>query len=302
MSHSSSLPQLHGHCEMSASVVDVEGTPTTFTLGACSLLRTLFDLALSKQPSSLAAHLALTLVPSTDSHSPAALSVGRVDPSKLDSVTVREMTELVPAHFVFKLVLLTTFSCLCPSQPVTLLFDRHTTLAQLKERYLQLWWSREGREKSQASTPHRVALYISTADRNAGREVVAPDDHPFIDHWLTTGCMAPTLYVRVIVSVQPSSCAEALQAKVASASVLIEQQSSSSFQLFIQMLNGRRFTLSVESTDSIGIVKLKIRDSEQIPLDQQRLVFGGKQLQDASTLVDCGVSSGDTMHLVLKLC
>lgn len=72
-------------------------------------------------------------------------------------------------------------------------------------------------------------------------------------------------------------------------------------QLFVKTMTGKTVSIEVEEGESIEDVKAKISEKEGIPPEQQRLIFGGQQLEDAKTLEDYGVGDDDTFHLVLRL-
>jgi ubiquitin len=79
------------------------------------------------------------------------------------------------------------------------------------------------------------------------------------------------------------------------------QSTRGGMQLFVKTLTGKTVSIEVEEGESIEDVKAKIAEKEGIPPEQQRLIFGGQQLQDAKTLQDYNVGDDATLHLVLRL-
>ena len=72
-------------------------------------------------------------------------------------------------------------------------------------------------------------------------------------------------------------------------------------QIFVKTLTGKTITLEIQGDVSIAMVKKAIQKKEGIPPHRQRLIFAGRQLEDAETLNSYNIQNGSTLHLVLRL-
>jgi hypothetical protein len=74
-----------------------------------------------------------------------------------------------------------------------------------------------------------------------------------------------------------------------------------SMQIFVKTLTGKTIALKVDPNESVGNLKFRIREKEGVPIDQQRMVFAGIQLEDSRLLSEYNIREGATTHLILRL-
>ena len=83
--------------------------------------------------------------------------------------------------------------------------------------------------------------------------------------------------------------------------IIIELKNRKNYQVYIKTLTGQTLTLNMESSDKIECFKPFIYLCWDIPIDEQRLLFNGRQLEDNKTLVDYYIQEYSILHLVLRL-
>lgn len=69
----------------------------------------------------------------------------------------------------------------------------------------------------------------------------------------------------------------------------------------VRTLTGKTITLELEPDETVESLKSKIRDKEGIPPEQQRLIFGARQLDPLKAVSDYDIDEGSTLSLVLRL-
>ena len=69
----------------------------------------------------------------------------------------------------------------------------------------------------------------------------------------------------------------------------------------MKFLSGTRIVLDVEGSNTILEVKEKIQDKQGIPVDQQRLIYAGRSMEDECTLLYYNILKDSVLHNVLRL-
>ena len=72
------------------------------------------------------------------------------------------------------------------------------------------------------------------------------------------------------------------------------------YQIFVDTIDGRA-VVTVEKDDTVELVKFAVEDQKSIPVDQQRLIFAGKQLEDVRTMDYYNIQREAVLFCVMRL-
>ena len=69
----------------------------------------------------------------------------------------------------------------------------------------------------------------------------------------------------------------------------------------IKTATGKLFVININPHETILYLKKQIYISQDVSLDCQRLIFGGKQLEDHKRINEYNINHGSIIHIVLRL-
>lgn len=74
------------------------------------------------------------------------------------------------------------------------------------------------------------------------------------------------------------------------------------FQIFAKNIDGKTYTINdVDSSCTVREIKLKIEEKIGLPIEEQRLIYQGKQLEEEQEISHYDIEKGSTIHVVLSL-
>jgi hypothetical protein len=71
--------------------------------------------------------------------------------------------------------------------------------------------------------------------------------------------------------------------------------------IYIKTMTGRTIEFNINSLSTVDSLYRFIAEKEGVPVDQQRLIFAGKQLESGHFLSDYNIKKGSSISLVLRL-
>ncbi len=111
------------------------------------------------------------------------------------------------------------------------------------------------------------------------------DDSKTLSDFSLTGVSNPNVYVSFGATGQTDS----------------SSSSDGKYPIKVRTIYGKEYEIMVTKDTKVEDLSDMIQDKDGTPVDQQRLIFAGKQLSPEVLLTSCNIGKGSTVHLVLRL-
>lgn len=79
------------------------------------------------------------------------------------------------------------------------------------------------------------------------------------------------------------------------------EENSEEITVAVKFLTGLTLNIPISPDASVYELKEMIEESTGVPIEDQRIIFAGKMLQDEKTLSEYPIFDGSTLYVVLKL-
>lgn len=76
---------------------------------------------------------------------------------------------------------------------------------------------------------------------------------------------------------------------------------SSMIHLYVKTINGKTITLNVNDSDKVWIIKVLLKYEKGTPVNDMRLIYAGRNLENGKTLESYNIQTDSTIHLVMML-
>jgi len=231
-----------------------------------------------------------------------------VSSEKMKTTTLEETVSYVGRDLDYQIVVGIEFQCLC-KEPIRLYMDAKTTYEELSTVYLRIWSKQNGI----AANEDRKLLLFTSEDRKTeiqDNEQINFKTSSFLIFWLAN-LRTSVVYVKVE---SPSFSSSSHGGPVVPAVVQEEEEEIEEIPtkkkkrkrkgdliVRIRQLTGKAILLDCNQSNTIQELKQMINAKLGIPIDQQRLIYAGRQLEENNTMADYNLANDAVIHLILRL-